>query len=322
MGRQWRIEFAGAFYHILSRGNEGRDIFYNDEVRRLFLDTLADMSERFDLNIYAYVLMGNHYHLLLSTNIANLSKAMQWFGLTYTRRFNNRHLRNGHLFQGRYKSILVQNDAYLVRLSCYIHRNPLRAGIVKRLADYKWSSYNHYAYNKKSPPWLATDVILSQFTNADNKNEAYREKAQKYSEEESRIWEDLRHGIILGSEDFVSKIKTAYLPDSPDSEIPQQKIMAKEFDPEKLLNMAAKHLDCDLKRFKETPRISSKEKENRDILMYLLWKTGRLANANVGNLFGVTYSSVSHSIRALSDRLKKDKELRHKINELYSLFKI
>ena len=162
-------------------------------------------------------------------------------------------------------------------------------------------------------------MILSQFTNAGNKNKTYREKAQEYSKEEGQIWEDLKHGIIFGSEDFVSKIKSAYLPDSPDSEMPQQKkIMAKEFDSEKLLNMAAKHLDCDLKRFKEMPRISSKEKENRDILIYLLWKTGRLANANIGNLFGVTCSSVSHSVRALSNRLKKDKELRHKINGLYS----
>ncbi|MCK4469982.1 MAG: transposase, partial [Desulfobacterales bacterium] len=109
MGRQWRIEFAGAFYHILSRGNESRDIFYDDEDRRLFLDTLAEMSERFDSNIYAYVLMDNHYHLLLRTNLPNLSKAMQWVGPTYTRRFNNRHSRSGHLFQGRYKSIIVQN---------------------------------------------------------------------------------------------------------------------------------------------------------------------------------------------------------------------
>jgi REP element-mobilizing transposase RayT len=322
MGRQWRIEFAGAFYHILSRGNEGGDIFYDDEDRRLFLDTLAEMSERFDLNIYAYVLMDNHYHLLLRTNLPNLSKVMQWFGLTYTRRFNNRHFRSGHLFQGRYKSIIVQNDAYLVRLSCYIHRNPIRAGIVERLADYKWSSYQYYAYRKKPPDWLATDMILSQFKNADNRNRAYRKKAQEYSDEENRIWEDLRNGIVLGTKNYVSKIRAAYLPDSLNAEIPQQKIMAKGFDSEKLLNLAAKHLGCDLKRFKEAPRISSKEKEDRDILIYLLWKTGRLTNAKIGNLFGVTYSSVSHSIRAVNTGMKKDKELKRKIYELYSLFKI
>jgi putative transposase len=318
MGRQWRIEFEGALYHIVSRGNESRDIFYNDEDRRLFLDTLAEMSERFDLNIIAYVLMGNHYDLLLRTNLANLSKAMQWFGLTYTRRFNNRHLRSGHLFQGRYKSIIVQSEAYLVRLSCYIHRNPLRAGIVERLADYKWSSYPYYAYKRNPPDWLETDIVLSQFENTGNRHRAYREKAQEYADEESRIWEDLRHGIILGSKYFASKIRSLYLPDKPDTELPQQKTMAKEFDAEKLLARAAKYLDCNVTRFKEAPRISSPEKEDRDLLMYLLWKTGKLPNEKIGNLFGVTYSSVSHSIRAVNYRLKKERKFRQKANELYS----
>jgi len=322
MGRQWRIEFEGALYHILSRGNESRDIFYINEDRQLFLDTVAEMSERFDLNIIAYVLMSNHYHLLLRTNLANLSKAMQWFGLTYTRRFNNRHLRSGHLFQGRYKSIIVQNDVYLVRLSCYIHRNPLRAGIVDRLADYKWSSYPYYAYKRNPPDWLETDIVLSQFENTGNRHRAYREKAQEYADEESRLWEDFRHGIILGSKDFASKIRSLYLPDKPDTELPQQKTMAKEFDPEKLLDQAAKYLDCNLNRFKEASRISSPEKEDRDLLMYLLWKTGKLPNQKIGNLFGVTYSSVSHSIRAVNYRLIKEKNFRQKANVLYSLFKI
>ena len=104
------------------------------------------MSERFAMSVYAYVLMGNHYHLVVKTERANLKKAMHWFGTTYTQRFNFRHSRKGHLFQSRCKSILVQNDACLVQLSYYIHRNPLKAGVVKRLADYRWSSYLAYAY--------------------------------------------------------------------------------------------------------------------------------------------------------------------------------
>jgi REP element-mobilizing transposase RayT len=148
MGRAWRIEYEGAYYHILSRGNERKDIFLDDDDRHVFLDTIGDMSERFEVNIFAYVLMPNHYHLLIRTNRANLSKAMHWFGVTYTRRFNNRHSRSGHLFEGRYKSIIVQNDAYVMQLSCYIHRNPVRAGIAKRLAEYRWSSYRAYAYAK------------------------------------------------------------------------------------------------------------------------------------------------------------------------------
>jgi len=163
MARPWRIEFEGALYHVLSRGNEQKDIFRDNEDRVSFLHCLGEMSVRFETDIFAYVLMGNHYHILLRTNLANLSRAMQWMGATYTRRFNNRHLRSGHLFQGRFKNIIVQNDAYLMQLSCYIHRNPLRAGIVKRLADYTWSSYPAYAYGKTHPEWLNPDIILSQF---------------------------------------------------------------------------------------------------------------------------------------------------------------
>ena len=160
MARPWRIEYAGARYHVLSRGNGRQDIFYDDSDRLLFLKTVGEMSERFEVHVCAYVLMGNHYHLLLKTPRGNLSRCMQWLGVTYTRRFNLRHLRSGHLFQGRFKSILVQDDAYLLRLTYYIHRNPLRAGIVERLADYRWSSYRCYAYGRKTPDWLSNDLIL------------------------------------------------------------------------------------------------------------------------------------------------------------------
>ena len=141
MARQWRIEYPGALYHILSRGNGRRDIFLSDDDRVLFLELIQEFSERFGIEVYAYVLMGNHYHLLLKTPDTNLSKGMQWFGTAYTRKFNLQNNLSGHLFQGRFKSIIIENDAYLLRLSCYIHRNPVRAGIVDRLSDYKWSSY-------------------------------------------------------------------------------------------------------------------------------------------------------------------------------------
>ena len=149
MGRPWRIEYEGALYHLMSRGNNGQAIYLNDDDRILFLETISEMAERYDFEIYAYVLMSNHYHLLVKTLRPNLTKAMQWFGTTYTRRFNNRNFKSGHLFQGRYQSIIVQNDGYLMRLSCYIHRNPVRAGIVERLIDYPWSSYPVYACGKK-----------------------------------------------------------------------------------------------------------------------------------------------------------------------------
>ena len=113
MARAWRIEYEGALYHVLSRGNERCHIVVDDKDRNLFLDTVGEMSQRFEVDICAYVLMDNHYHLLIRTKRANLSKSMQWLGATYTRRFNLRYFRSGHLFQGRFKYMLVQNDAYL-----------------------------------------------------------------------------------------------------------------------------------------------------------------------------------------------------------------
>jgi putative transposase len=175
LARAWRIEYGGAYYHVLSGGNERRDIFLDDRDRRLFLTTLGESSDRFKVDMFAYVLMGNHYHLLLRTNLANLSRAMQWLGLTYARRLNNRLRRRGHLFHGRFKAMLVESDAYTRELSCYIHRNPLRSNMVSRLAEYRWSSYPAYAYGRKGPEWLKTDMILSGFGGKD-RHRAYRQK--------------------------------------------------------------------------------------------------------------------------------------------------
>jgi len=321
MARAWRIEYEGAFYHLLSRGNERGDIFIDDNDRHLFLDTVGEMSERFVIDIFAYVLMGNHYHLLVRTQRANLTRAMQWFGATYTSRFNYRHARSGHLFQGRYKSIVVQNDAYVMQLSCYIHRNPLRAGIVKRLADYHWSSYRAYAYGKKVPGWLSTELILAQFAGKE-RHRFYREKVQRYSKEQKRLWEDFQHGCFLGSKKFVAQMRRRHLPDKPHGEIPGQKQLAGSFDPVIILRKAAKMLNFDLRRLSKSGRLSGLEKDQRDLLIYLIWKTGRLTNARIGALFAVTYSSVSHSVKAAKSKLKQNPKLRAKFNVLNSLFKI
>jgi REP element-mobilizing transposase RayT len=279
------------------------------------------MSERFEISVYAYVLMSNHYHLMVKTERANLKKAMHWFGTTYTQRFNIRHSRKGHLFQGRYKSILVQNDDYLLQLSCYIHRNPLRAGIVKRLADYRWSSYLVYAYGLKAPEWLQTDLVLSQFESEDP-YKSYREKVQRYAGEEERIWEELRHGLFLGSRGFVETIRNEFLPPEPQPAITQQVQLAKQYDPIRILQEAERILKCDLKRFVKARRVSGAEKEARDLMIYLIWKAGVLTNDQIGQLFGLSHSAVSHAVKSFKARLSKDERLATKFDELYSQFKL
>jgi REP element-mobilizing transposase RayT len=321
MARAWRIEFEGAYYHVLSRGNERRDIFRTDADRVLFLQTLAEACARFDIDLFAYVLMPNHYHLLLRSRQANLSRAMHWFSGTYTRRFNNRHERSGHLFQGRFKSMLVENDAYVLQLSCYIHRNPLRAGLTQRLADYPWSSYVVYAYGHKAPEWLSIQLILNQF-NVSNPHRAYREKVQRYAQEEKRLWEDFRHGFILGSEGFSALIRDRFLPQHRAASVPQQLRLAKDQDLKPILKAAADLLGFDLPRLIVKRRLSGAEKEKRDLLLYWIWKAGRFTNEQIGSLFGLSYSAVSHSVQAMKTKLQGAKELQTSIKRLHSQFKL
>ena len=154
MARPLRVEFAGAVYHVMARGNECRDIVRDDKDRQRFLDTLAEAVERFGLRLHAFCLMGNHYHLVLGTPHANLSRALGWLQTTYTVRFNARHRRRGHLFQGRFKAELVEADEYGQWLVEYVHLNPVRPRAktapvpVERaveLAQYRWSSHRAYA---------------------------------------------------------------------------------------------------------------------------------------------------------------------------------
>jgi REP element-mobilizing transposase RayT len=322
MARAWRIEFEGALYHVLSRGNERRDIFFGDDDRRRFLDTLGDMAQRFEIDVFVYVLMGNHYHLLLRTPRANLSRAMQWLGVTYTNRFNARHSRSGHLFQGRFKNMLVQNDAYLLQLSYYIHRNPLRAKMVERLADYRWSSYRAYAYGQIAPEWLNTELILSQLVNAKDRHKAYRENTQKYAQEEGRLWEDLRHGFILGEKRFVGEIKKRFLPKTSHREIPQQRLLIKEVNVNQVLAKAAGFLGCDIGDFKKAARVSSSSVLDRDLLLYAVWQLGVRTNSELGEIFGLTGSAVSKRVAVLKSKAADEELIREKLAQIKSLIQM
>ncbi|MEJ2156487.1 MAG: transposase [Desulfobacteraceae bacterium] len=307
---------------MLSLGNGGQDIFRSKDDRYLFMDLLGELVERFNIEVHAYVLMSNHYHLLLKTKDANLSRAMQWFGTCYTRRFNLKNRTGGHLFQGRFKSIIVENDSYLLRLSCYIHRNPLTAGMVERLADYQWSSYLSYAYkNTKSPTWLSTETILNQLSGQDQRK-AYRKKVQQYSNEESNLWEDVRHGFIYGSQNFVENLKARFLDSGKDVELTERNRLLRPVDPPKLLQSASDVLGFDMEYASKAKRVASSDKEKRDMLIYLLWKTGGLPNKEIGILMGITYSAVSKIVSAFGGKVKADKQVRAKFEELNSQLKV
>ncbi len=215
----------------------------------------------------------------------------------------------------------IELFAYVLQLSCYIHRNPLRAGLVQRIADYRWSSYSVYAYGQEPPEWLATRLILSHF-NAANPHRAYREKVQHYAREEARLWGDFRHGFIMGSKRFVASVRNRFLPEHLAAAVPQQLRLARDKELHVILKAAAQQIGCDLPRLIEARRVSGIEKEKRDALIYWVWKAGRFTNGQIGKLFGLTYSAVSHSILEMKRKLSSDKELRTLFERINSQFKL
>lgn len=164
MTRPLRIEFAGALYHVTSRGDRSEVMYLDDEDRRAWLGILGRVCQRFNFVVHAFCQMGNHYHLLVETVDGNLSGGMRQLNSVYAQHFNRRHSLVGHLFQGRYHAILVQKEAYLLELGRYLVLNPVRANMVKAPEEWPWSSYSQMLRSTEAPAWLDTDWVLSQFS--------------------------------------------------------------------------------------------------------------------------------------------------------------
>ncbi len=217
-----RIEYPGAVYHVTSRGNERKEIFINDEDRKCFLDLLKKVKERFHWLFHGYVLMGNHYHLLIETPEANLSRGMKHLNGLFCQEFNRRHNRVGHLFQGRFKAILIDKDEYLLTICRYIVLNPVRAGITEKIDEWPWSNYRAFIGLEKMPVWLSVDWILSQFG-------SNRKKAacafQKFIQEDiggSFPVESFHRGVILGGRAFIERIAELIESKKIEKEIPKR----------------------------------------------------------------------------------------------------
>ena len=208
MARPLRIEFSGALYHVTSRGDRREPIYEDDEDRLMFLGVLEEVVKRFNWLCHGYCLMTNHYHLVVETPDGNLSKGMRHLNGMYTQASNRRHVRTGHLFQGRFKGILVDKDSYLLELTRYVVLNPVRAGMVKHPVKYPWSSYRAMVGEAPTPDWLETDATLAQF--GKRRADARRRYSQFVLEgiSEGSIWEGLRQQIYLGDEKFVARMQS------------------------------------------------------------------------------------------------------------------
>src|SRR3989304_3154468 len=206
MARPLRIEYPGAVYHITSRGNDKKTIFRDDADRETFLKILAFVNKRYHWLCHAYCLMDNHYHILIETPDGNLSLGMRQLNGVYTQARNKRHNKTGHLFQGRYKAILIQKDTHLLEVCRYVVLNPVRAMMVEKPEDWRWSSYRATAGKEPPHPCLTTDWILGQFSGARAKAEKEYRQFVKWGIDKETIWNEVKGQTILGEDDFVGSL--------------------------------------------------------------------------------------------------------------------
>lgn len=213
MARPLRIEYPGAWYHVMNRGLRRFRIYTKKEDYQLFLNALSESCSLFNVSISSYCLMPNHYHILVCTPEGNLSRFMRHLNGVYTQRHNRKHKIDGPLFRGRYKSILVQDDEYLKQVVRYIHLNPIEAKVANSLSDYKWSSHIYYVKGKSKEEHIDINSVLSQFSlKRKEAIKAYKEFMESRIDEKTRrFYSRKNQGSILGEKSFIRKIKEEYV---------------------------------------------------------------------------------------------------------------
>ena len=306
MARPLRITFPGAFYHITSRGNERKNVFKSNRDREKFLGYLESAFERYDAIIHAYCLMDNNYHLLLETPSGNLPQIMRHINGAYTTYFNVKRKRAGHLFQGRYKAILVEIDEYAKELSRYIHLNPVRAKLVETPDRYNWSSYKFYIGKRTPPAWLFTDFILGYFgEKISTVQKGYQEFVNDLIKKEyNSPLEDVVGSTLLGSTDFIAFIKVKYLSKrKADKELPALKELTERASIQNISD-------------KVESAMGDEQKLARDIKLYLCRRYTGERLKDIGKHFGIGESGVSQAYGRVSQKIFLDTKLKKKVHNI------
>lgn len=277
MSRPIRIEFPDALYHVTARGDRREDIFEDDQDRQMFLSTLEQAVTQFNWICHAWCLMDNHYHLLVQTPDGNLSKGMRQLNGVYTQASNRRHRRVGHLFQGRFKAILVDSDAYLLELTRYIVLNPVRAGMAKKASDWPWSSYRASVGLAPPAPWLAVDGLLAQF--AKRRSLAQQRYAQFVAEgiNAASPWSNLKGQIFLGDEQFVLRMQARLQSGKDDVQIP---IVQRRPPPPPLAEI-------------------ERHAQDRNAAIVSAYATGGYSYQQLADYFGVHFTTVGKIVRSV-----------------------
>jgi REP element-mobilizing transposase RayT len=313
MTRPLRLAFAGGLYHVTARGNERKAIVRDDTDRARFVDTLASMVDQYRVRCHAWILMGNHYHLILETPTPNLSVALRHLNGVYTQRFNRRHRRVGHLFQGRFKAILVEKEAYLLELCRYVVLNPVRADMVKEPAAYLWSSYRATAGLAAVPGWLTVDWVHEQFGQRKGAAQArYRQFVREGIRQPVAPWEQVVGQIYLGGEDFVRRAQRGS-GRMADPEIPRQQRQPVWHSPEEVLQRVASRYGCAPSDLVEPTRRPS---EARQVALYGLRRWAGEGLTAIARRMGVSYSAVSRRVTAVAQRVREDPEFRRRVAQV------
>jgi putative transposase len=281
MARPLRVEYPGALYHVTSRGNARQNIFRYDRDRLYFLSLLEKLIERFNWRCHGYCLMNNHYHLIVETPQGNLSRGMRQLNGIYTQKYNWRYKKTGHVFQGRYKAIIVDKESYLLELSRYVVLNPVRAHVTEKPEDWKWSSYQATAGLDTPPEFLTTEWLLSQF--GDRKKRA-EDRYRKFVIEGiagGSPWKELNGQIYLGDKEFIRQIKTA--PTSRPGEIPKSQYHADRLSLAEL--------------FGEVGQLAKAERDSRIHTAHIQYG---YTFAQIGGHLNIHYATASRAVKRIT----------------------
>lgn len=275
MARPLRIELSGGLYHVTARGNQREDIYFTDDDRREWLRLFGQICKRFNWACHAWCQMTNHYHFVVETPEGNLSQGMRQLNGGYTQWVNRTRNRVGHVFQGRYKAILVEKDSYLLELARYVVLNPVRAGMVKDVSHWVWSSYSEIIGVRESPIWLCTDWLLAQFGNQRQRAvEKYIEFVQEGILRES-VWIELKGQIYLDSEQFVEVMQRIAGDKTAIAEIPR---------------LQRRAIAQPLSHFEQ-------QTTSRDAAIVAAYATGDYTMQEIAKYFDIHYATVSRVTR-------------------------
>jgi putative transposase len=312
MSRPLRLEYPGAWHHVMNRGWNKISVFEDNADHLQFIDLLKQAGEQFRLQVSAYCLMPNHYHLLVRTPEGNLARCMRHVGSLYTQYFNRKHDSDGPLFKGRYKSILVEEESYLLQLLRYIHQNPIRAGIVERMEKYPWSSHNGYLTDAEDWAWLHKEPVLDRLKS----RKKYLAFVRNEDEEVERVFELKKLPSMLGGERFMEWVKEEFFGGAKRREVPQSAVLAPSR--ERILESVCSVYGVERGELFKSRR--GQENGPRNAAVYLLRKVRGESSTDIASLFGLcTYSSVSSIIARINERLADDHVLREKIKEANDL---